>query len=178
MKSSPWIWRLLHTVKLTVKILSFFVAFSEYLNFNSNRIFLFPIFRSTKSRNFYFSKINWESTWKFAIQNMVKIFLNEHSYSYAIAIWQIIFQRSSFLWRPQKFTNSSIVKVQKSSGRFHQNLSKKIEEKSSKYMSIEILKNILRNYFHALCSIVQKIIKQNPFFFVFFYSFPSFALQL
>ena len=34
MKSSPLIWRLLHTVKLTVKILSIFVAFLENVNFN------------------------------------------------------------------------------------------------------------------------------------------------
>ena len=33
MKSSPLIWWLLHTVKLTVKILSIFVAFSENMNF-------------------------------------------------------------------------------------------------------------------------------------------------
>ena len=32
-KSSPSIWQLLHTVKLKVKILSFFVAFSENVNF-------------------------------------------------------------------------------------------------------------------------------------------------
>ena len=33
MKSSPSIWQLLHTVKLAVKILSIFVAFSENVNF-------------------------------------------------------------------------------------------------------------------------------------------------
>ena len=33
MKSSPWIWQLLHTVKLMLKILSIFVAFSENVNF-------------------------------------------------------------------------------------------------------------------------------------------------
>ena len=33
MKSSPSIWRLLHTVKLTVKIVSIYVTFLEKMNF-------------------------------------------------------------------------------------------------------------------------------------------------
>ena len=36
-KSDETIWRLLHTVKLTVKILSIFVAFSENVNFKRTR---------------------------------------------------------------------------------------------------------------------------------------------
>ena len=38
MKSSPSIWRSLHSVKLTVKILSIFVAFSENVNFKNRRM--------------------------------------------------------------------------------------------------------------------------------------------
>ena len=34
MKSSQSIWQLIHTVKLTVKISSIFVAFLENMNFN------------------------------------------------------------------------------------------------------------------------------------------------
>ena len=39
-KSDETIWRLLNTVKLTVKILSIFVAFSENVNFIQNAISL------------------------------------------------------------------------------------------------------------------------------------------
>ena len=45
MKSSPLIWHLLHNVKLTVKILSIFVAFLENINFND------------QYRTFFFSRI-------------------------------------------------------------------------------------------------------------------------
>ena len=38
-KSSPWIWHLLHNVKLTVKISSIFVAFLENMNFNLTSFF-------------------------------------------------------------------------------------------------------------------------------------------
>ena len=40
MKSSPSIWRLLQTVKLMMKILSVFVAFSENVNFKFPQVFL------------------------------------------------------------------------------------------------------------------------------------------
>ena len=43
MTSSPSIWQLLHTVKLTVKILSIFVAFSENVNFNAVTIKILKI---------------------------------------------------------------------------------------------------------------------------------------
>ena len=41
MKSSLSIWRLLHTVKFMVKILSIFVAFSENVNFKKKYYFFF-----------------------------------------------------------------------------------------------------------------------------------------
>ena len=37
MKSTPSIWHLLHNVKLTVKILSIFVAFLENMNFQNSK---------------------------------------------------------------------------------------------------------------------------------------------
>ena len=43
-KSSPLIWCLLHSVKLTVKILSIFVAFLENMNFNKKNMKLSHIY--------------------------------------------------------------------------------------------------------------------------------------
>ena len=56
MKSSLTIWHLLHNVKLTVKILSIFVAFLENMNFNLKRVeTIFAIGRQMQSRTF----LNW-----------------------------------------------------------------------------------------------------------------------
>ena len=56
MKSSPLIWQLLRTVKLTVKILSIFVSFSENVNFtyyiNNGHILGFYTYRA-QSIEFY-----------------------------------------------------------------------------------------------------------------------------
>ena len=70
MKSSSLIWRLLHTVKSTVKILSIIVAFSENVNFK------YPIFYKI-AKNFYIFQQNLDKeryfNWNF-IKNLSDLF--------------------------------------------------------------------------------------------------------